>query len=311
MVAPIPVRQEVALSSRRSLLTVASAAVVCVLALAGCANNKDQTGGGPTGSVTNSVSANSGLASLVPANIKQRGNLIVGVNVPYSPNEYLQNGKVVGFDVDVMDATAKVLGLTTQYRQADFDKIIPAIAASTYDVGMSSFTDTKDREKTVDFVDYFSAGILWAAPKGKTVDPTNACGLTVSVQANTTEQQTELPAVSKACVSAGKKPINILQFPSQDDATNAVVLGKADAMSADSPVTAYAIKQSGGKLQQAGQITEAAPYGWPIKKGSTLAQAMQKALQSLMDNGTYDQICKRWGVQAGEIKTAGLNGATS
>jgi len=96
-----------------------------------------------------------------------------------------------------------------------------------------------------------------------------------------------------------------------DGPRGAVVLGKVDAMSADSPVTAYAIKQSGGKLQPAGGIRQAAPYGWPIKKGSQLVEAMQKALQSLMDNGTYGQICAKWGVQAGEIKTASINGATS
>jgi len=261
--------------------------------------------------VQNTVSEQQNLAKLVPASIKSAGKLVVGVNVPYTPNEYLQGNKVVGFDVDLMDATAKVLGLTTEYRQAGFEKIIPAVEAGTYDIGMSSFTDTKEREKTVDFVDYFSAGILWASPKGKTVDPNNACGLTVSVQANTTEQLDELPALSKACTKAGKKPITIQQYTGQDQATNAVVLGKVDAMSADSPITAYAIKQSGGALQQAGGIMEAAPYGWPIKRGSSLVQAMQKALQSLMDAGTYDQICAKWGVQAGEIKTASINGAIS
>jgi polar amino acid transport system substrate-binding protein len=299
------------LSSRRSLVAAVSLVAAASLALAGCASNKDNGGGGPTGTVKNSVSKAANLASLVPANIKSRGKLIVGVNVPYSPNEYLQNGKVVGFDVDLMDATAKVLGLKTDYRQAEFDKIVPAVQSGTYDIGMSSFTDNKEREKTDDFVDYFSAGILWAAPKGKTVDPNNACGLTVAVQDTTTEQTDELPAKSKACTKAHKQPIKILPYTSQDDATNAVILGRANAMSADSPVTAYAIKQSAGKLQAAGSIFEAAPYGWPIKKGSTLAQAMQKALQSLIDDGTYDQICGKWGVQAGEIKTARLNGATS
>lgn len=296
---------------RRSRLWVGTTAVAAIaaLALSSCASNKENNG--PTGSVTGTVSKQNAAASLVPAKIKTAGKLVVGVNVPYSPNEYLQGGKVVGFDVDLLDAVAKVLGLTTDYRQADFDKIIPAIQAGTYDIGMSSFTDTKEREQTVDFVTYFSAGILWASPTGKTVDPANACGLTVSVQANTTEQQTELPAVSKACTAAGKKPLKILSYQSQDDATNAVVLGKAAAMSADSPVTAYAIKQSGGKLQQAGQITEAAPYGWPIAKGSSLVQAMQKALQSLIDDGTYDQICKKWGVESGEIKTAQINAAVS
>lgn len=289
------------------VLTVCAAASLLV---GGCASNKE-TGGQPSASVSVSVSQNKSLTALVPANIKTAGKLIVGVNVPYSPNEFVQGGKVVGFDVDLLDATAKVLGLGTDYRQAAFEKIIPSVQAGTYDIGMSSFTDTREREKTVDFVTYFNAGILWAARAGKSVDPNNACGLTVSVQSNTTEQQDQLPALSKACTKAGKKPIKILSYTGQDNATNAVVLGRSDAMSADSPVTAYAIKQSGGKLVAAGKITAAAPYGWPIKKGSTLVQAMQKALQTLIDNGTYATILAKWGLQSGGIKIAQVNGAIS
>ena len=153
--------------SRSPRLTACIAAVaVGALVLAGCASNKE--GSGPTGSVSATVSQDTSLSSLVPAKIKSVGKLVVGVNPPYTPNEYLDpRGKVVGFDVDLLDATAKVLGLTTSYRQAEFDKIIPGITAGTYDMGMSSFTDTKEREKTVDFTDYFSAGLLWAAPAGK------------------------------------------------------------------------------------------------------------------------------------------------
>jgi polar amino acid transport system substrate-binding protein len=293
--------------SSTALIALLAAGVVSVSA---CSSNSESSA--PSGSVSASVSQDTSLTSLVPAKIKTAGKLVVGVNVPYSPNEYKDaSGKIVGFDVDLLDATAKVLGLTTSYEEADFDKIIPAISAGTYDVGMSSFTDTKEREKTVDFATYFSAGILWASQTGKTVDPDNACGLKVAVQTTTTEDTDDIPTRSKACTTAGKAAIQKIQFDSQDDATNAVVLGKADAMSADSPVTAYAIKQSGGKLQQAGQITEAAPYGWPVAKGSTLGQALQKALQSLIADGTYDQICTKWGVQSGEIKTSQINGATS
>ena len=298
------------MSLRSRLLVPAVVVAATSLLLSGCASNSERVGQ-PTTSVTASVSKNNSLSALIPANVKAAGKLIVGVNVPYSPNEFVQGGKVVGFDVDLMDATARVLGLTTEYRQAAFEKIIPSVQAATYDVGMSSFTDDREREKTVDFVTYFNAGILWAAHKGKTVDPANACGLTVSVQSNTTEQQHELPRLSKACTKAGKKAIRVLAYTGQDSATNAVVLGKSDAMSADSPVTAYAIKVSGGKLVAAGKITEAAPYGWPIKKGSSLVQAMQKALQTLIDNGTYGQICAKWGLQTGEIKTAAINGAIS
>jgi len=178
-------------------------------------------------------------------------------------------------------------------------------------MGMSSFTDNKEREKTVDFVTYFSAGILWAAPVGKNVDPNNACGLKVAVQTTTVEDTDEIPAKSKACTDAGKPAIKKLQFASQDDATNAVVLGQADAMSADSPITSYAVKQNKDKIQIVGDISDSAPYGWPVAKGSALAPALQKALQKLIDNGAYDEICKKWGVEAGEIKTAEINGAQS
>ena len=103
-----------------------------------------------------------------PAKIKSSGKLVVGVNVPYAPNEFKDpSGKIVGFDVDLMNAIADVLGLTTDYSEADFDKIIPSIQAGTFNVGMSSFTDNKEREKSVDFVTYFSAGILWAAAGGQ------------------------------------------------------------------------------------------------------------------------------------------------
>jgi len=273
-------------------------------------------GGGGGNKALSGISAPSKddkIAAEVPQSLASKGTVTVASDASYPPMEYFasDNKTVIGADVDIGTAIGDVLGLKFNFVNAGFDGIIPGLKAGKYDIGMSSFTDTKEREKTVDFVNYFTAGILWASPAGKTVDPNNACGLTVAVQSTTYEQTDELPAKSKACTKAGKKPLKLLPYENQDDATNAVVLGKAAAMSADSPVTAYAIKQSGGKLQEAGQITDAAPYGWPIAKGSSLSQAMQKALQTLMDNGTYDQICTKWGVQSGEIKTATVNGATS
>ena len=216
------------------------------------------------------------IANAVPEEIKSTGKLVVGVNIPYAPNEFKDpSGKIVGFDVDLMNAIAATLGLTPEYREADFAKIIPSIQGGTFNVGMSSFTDTKEREETVDFVTYFSAGTLWAQRPGTPVDPNNACGKKVAVQATTTQETEELPAKSKACTDAGKPPIEIVPFDGQDAATNAVVLGQADAMSADSPVTSYAIKQSNGKLEAAGEIFASAPYGWPVAKGSPLAQSLR------------------------------------
>jgi polar amino acid transport system substrate-binding protein len=281
------------------------------LALSGCASNTEESG--PT-TATTAASAEKvdSIANTVPEKIKSSGKLVVGVNIPYTPNEFKDpSGKIVGFDVDLMNAIASTLGLTADYREADFAKIIPSIQGGTFDVGMSSFTDTKERENSVDFVTYFSAGILWAQRPDNPVDPNNACGKKVSVQATTTEETDELPAKNKACTDAGKPPIQIIPFDGQDAATNAVVLGQVDAMSADSPVTLYAIKQSNGKLTQAGEIADAAPYGWPVAKGSPLAQSLKQALEHLIETGAYKQIASNRGVEKGLIDKPVINGAIS
>ncbi len=78
------------------------------------------------------------IAATLPEKIASSGKIIVGVNIPYSPNEFKDpSGKIVGFDVDLVDAVGKVLGVTPEYTEADFDKIIPSIQAGSYDMGMS------------------------------------------------------------------------------------------------------------------------------------------------------------------------------
>ncbi|MCU1582884.1 MAG: transporter substrate-binding protein [Microbacteriaceae bacterium] len=285
-------------------------AVVAALALSGCVDNSAPAG--PSASGGASVTKNDAAIALLPAKIKSAGEIQVGVDATYAPNEYKDaNGKPIGWDIDLFDAVSATLGVKAVYNVAGFDTILPNITGAKYDVGVSSFTDTVEREKQVNFVNYYSAGILWASPAGKTVDPANACGLKVAVETGTTEEQDELPAKSTACTAAGKPAIQILKFDGQDQATNAVVLGQADAMTADSPITEYAIAKSGGKLKAAGKTFEVAPYGVAVAKGSTLDQAIQKAFQALVDDGTYKKILDKWGVADGGLAAITINAAAN
>ncbi|MCU1535069.1 MAG: transporter substrate-binding protein [Glaciihabitans sp.] len=285
---------------------VLAVAALVALSLTGCVDNS--TPSAPNTATAPAGGKDAAAAALVPAAIASAGVLNVGVDATYPPNEFKDSaGKPVGWDIELLDAVAAKLGLKTNYNVASFSTIIPAVKGAKYDVGLSSFTDNADREKEVDFVNYYTAGILWAAPTGKTVDPANACGLKVAVQATTYEDTDEVPAKSKACTDAGKKAIQIVKFDAQDQATSAVVLGQADAMSADSPVTLYGISKSGGKLAPAGKSFEDAPYGVAVAKGSKLSEALQKAFQSIMDDGTYKKILDKWGVADGALSSATIN----
>ncbi|TPG34656.1 bifunctional serine/threonine-protein kinase/transporter substrate-binding domain-containing protein [Mycolicibacterium hodleri] len=250
------------------------------------------------------------IAQTVPADIREKGTLVIGVNVPYAPNEFKDaNGDIVGFDVDLMNAITRTLGLKPVYRETAFEAIIPSVRAQDFNVGMSSFTDTAERESAVDFVTYFEAGTLWAQRPGSSVDPANACGLRVGVAYSAIQETEEIPALSDACVAAGLPPIDKVVYVRQDDLTKALIAGEVDAMAADSPVTGFAVKTSGGALEEAGEVTDPQPYGWPVVKGSALSESLRQALEHLMKTGEYRTIATMWGVEKGLIDESVINGA--
>jgi polar amino acid transport system substrate-binding protein len=290
---------------------ILAAAVLAALALGGCTNAEPakDTGSAPAAG----ISVDDAAAGLVPQKIKDAGVLKVGIDATYAPNEFKDpDGKATGWGVELLDAVAAKLGLETTYQQASFDTIIPGITGGKYDVGLSSFFDTMEREKVVDMVNYYTAGTQWASLAGKDVDPDDACGLTVAVQAQTTPDLEEIPARSAECVAAGKPEITKLKFDNQDAATSAVVTGRAAAFVADSPVTQYQVKNTKGKLQLGGDVYDVVLYGMPLaKENADLGKAMVAALESLSADGTYEEILDKYGVSTGAISTFGVNGAES
>jgi len=287
---------------------------LAVLALAGCGSSSSSS---TTSSSTTSTSssANASIAAQVPAAIKSKGTLTVAADATYAPNEFIapDGHTVIGMDADLMKALGEVMGLKVKLVNATFETIIPGLASGKYDIGASSFTDTKEREKTVDFVDYFNAGISFYAkassnPTVKTV--ADLCGKTVSVEKGTTEQE-ESEAQSKKCTKEGKKAVTVLSFPDQNGANLAISSGRAELGMADSPVAAYQVKQSAGAFKSVGEPYGIAPYGLAIPKANGMTKPVSEALKVLIENGTYKKILEKWGVQAGAISEPKINGAIS
>lgn len=273
-------------------------------ALAGCVNND----GAAKESAVKVSGADAKAVALLPAEVKAAGKLVIGTSATYPPNEYRDGaGKPIGWTIELGEAIGAKLGLPVEWEDMSFDSILPRIEEGAIDFGAASFTDTPERQKTVDFVNYLEAGTLWVGLKGSTVDPDNACGLSVAVKATTIQHTTDLPARSKACVDAGKEAVKVLQFNSQEEATQALLDGRADAMAADSPIASNAIVKSEGQLAAVGKLYDAAPYGLPVKKGSALVPAIQAALQSLMDDGSYTKILQGVGLEDAGFKQATIN----
>lgn len=271
------------------------------------ANAAGSAGSGPVQAPTGAVDK---IAKTVPADIRDSGRLVVGVNVPYAPNEFKNSsGEIVGFDIDLMKAVARTMGLVPDFRETGFAGILPSVQDGNFNVGMSSMTDTAEREQQVDFVTYFEAGTLWARRAGSSADPGSPCGLRVGVAYSTIQDTQEIPSKSDACVAAGLPPVEKVVRTHQDEVTAALIAGEVDAMTADSPVTGFAIKLSGSALEPAGEVFDSAPYGWPVAKGSGLAESLRLALEHVMSTGEYRTIATMWGVEKGMITQPVINGA--
>ena len=284
-------------------------AAAAALVLTGCTNNAAEEGGGDdTAAPSSSIKPDEAAVALLPAEVRDAGKLIIGTDAEYPPNEYKNDkGEPIGWGVDLAEAVSAKLGLTPEWEILGFDSIIPRIQEGVVNLGSSSFTDTVERQKSVDFVNFLNAGSLWVAPADSDVDPDDACGLTIAVQATTVQHTDEMPRRDQECKDAGKPGIEVLPFDGQPEVTNAVVNGMADAFSADLPVSGDAVAKTGGKLHAVGDVFDAAPYGFATEKGSDMTKAVQAALQSLMADGTYLEILKGAGIESGALTEATIN----
>ena len=310
------------MEAKKSLKAVAACALSVAMLFAGAAcgtsDGSDDAASSDSGSKSSeltgydvsSVQKDDDIAKLLPDYVTKDGKLTIGMDTSYAPAEFLaEDGKTpVGFDVDIAKALAQVFGLEADPETANFDSIIPSVG-SKYDIGISSFTVTKERLEAVDFVSHFDAGSAWAVKKGNPnkIDTSDLCGKKVAVQ-TATMQETAANKMAKQCKADGKAEMDVISSKLQTDVTTNVVTGKADVFYADSPVAGYAISQTDDQLEALGEDVGVTKEAVAIKKGdSDTAKAVQAAMQKLMDDGTYMKILKHWGVESGAVDKAEIN----
>ena len=267
--------------------------------------------GGTDGSTTFAVTPNPSLAADLPSDITGDGTLELVTDPSAAPYEFIQDGTqdYRGADVDLGNAIAAKLGLKANWSSVKFPGILASIKAKRYDFAMTAMGDTPEREKVVDFVDYSTDSNAIVVPKGnpKNISDLNSlCGLNVadlegSVFAGLIDEQNE------KCTDKMK----ISTFQDVNQVLLQVQTGRADATMYQTGIAGYIIKTSPDAANL--EVLTNTVYGEgynaiPFNKDNTaLRDAVQKATQELVDDGTYKKIYDTWGLSANMIDKITVN----
>jgi len=281
-----------------------------LLLLAGCA-------GGVNNGVDQSK-VDKAAQALLPEDFLKNG-IDVASDIPYEPFEYNdETGLLVGFDVDLGALISQKLGAEVRFNDAVFDTIIPNLEAGTNDIIISSMSDTLERQAKVDFVDYHIGGSQMIVAKGNPENIVNAaslCGKTVIVQ-NGTIQIDLVGTMSADCEAAGNAAITVTTLPDAPLMENALRAGQGDAVMMDSLVAQGAAAKAGNGEYFEVVNDAAAPNGYDagfvgiaiLKKDTALRDAIQAALQSLIDDGQYATLLEKWNMASNAVSSASING---
>jgi polar amino acid transport system substrate-binding protein len=293
-------------------------AVLLAVTLAACGSSTPTTPAGPaTGADSptggSGQGADAGVVALLPAAVKDKGVLTVGMEAQYPPFEFYDtdNKTVVGFDADLAASLARLMGLRLEINDSAFDSIIPSLASGRYDLGISGFTVTSERAQQVDFVTYYYEGdglLVKAGNPGTLAIGDSLCGVKVAVLKGSTQALKSVPELDKGCAAAGRPAIAATVVPGSSDLGLSLQSGRVVAVLTDGSNAGYTAKLSGGKFEVAtGQPYNPAPFGVASPKGSGLDKAVQKALEVMISDGSYAAALKQWNMDSGAVETPKIN----
>jgi polar amino acid transport system substrate-binding protein len=293
--------------------TLAAAGAVLALAAGGCAHGG--TGGGDVGSVpADTIEVDEAARQRLPESVRDRGAVQFATDPSYAPMEsFAADGRtVIGFDADLAAALGSVLGITIELVPANFSTALDDTVKGRYDGVLSSMTDTVEREKKADFINYLSAGTSIVVRRGNptgVTDLKDLCGQAVAVEEGTVQQDL-LQRSQKGC---GARPIVIRSFKTNSDALLQLRTGRAVAILNDYPPAAQLANDPSSRTHyQLASTVQYEPglYGIAVAKTEpALRDALHEALDLLMRSGTYRELLLRWGLSTGGLQATSINGA--
>jgi glutamine transport system substrate-binding protein len=211
----------------------------------------------------------------------------------FVPFEFMEDGELVGFDIELITALAEEVGFEFEggeIQTTNFDGIIPGLQTGQFEIAIAGIGITEDRAEIIDYTDpYYESGLRI----GVHIDNEDINGLE---DLEGKSVATRLGSTSSQFLKENLEDAEINEYEQLDQAYLAVENGSDDAILYDTPNVEYYISTSGeGVMKTVGDNYQAENYGIAITKGNEdLVAAMNEALQTLRDNGTYDEIHEKW-----------------
>ncbi|MBC7559624.1 MAG: ABC transporter substrate-binding protein [Dermatophilaceae bacterium] len=258
------------------------------------------------------VRFNQRLNDLLPQAVRDRGVLRVGTEASYAPmSSFGPDGHtIVGVEPDLGAQIGRVLGVRVQFRNFDFSGLLTDVAGGSLDLAISAMTDTPERARTADFINYFHAGSSIVVQRGNPSGVTeldDLCGKVVAVQSGTTQ----VGLLARSQKNCGRRPIVVKAFPTNSDALLQLRTGRAVAVLNDLPPAVFLVNdpRTRSQYQLASTVQyEPGSYGVVVAKSQPgLREAVQGALEELRRSGVYAQILSTWHVQDGAVQQITIN----
>lgn len=252
------------------------------------------------------------VAAELPASIKEKGEIVVAIMPNYPPMDFKDpaTNTLTGLDYDLGNALAERLGVKIKWQETGFEQMINALTTERVDMVLSGMTDTAERQASVTFVDYFTSGPQFYTLQKNTAtnEIIDLCGKKVGTSRRTTFPA-EIAAWSKAnCEAAGKPAINVIGTEGSADARAQLRQSRIDAAMQGSETLSYLKTQEKDMYKTVGQPISVQFTGLGVsKKKPELSEAVKAALQSMVDDGSYGAILKKWDLELGAIKEVTIN----
>ena len=249
----------------------------------------------------------------LPADIKAKGKLVFATDPTDPPFQFFsESNDLIGAEIDLANAVGKILGVKVEFVESGFSAIVPGVESGRYDASVSAFASTTARQKIVDFVTYFNSSRAFLFRKGTLATvktEADLCGLKVAVPAGTTVS-TAIVGLSTNCTTAGKAAIAYSIYPDQATTVLAVRSGRADLTILSAHVSSWWQQNSGSELEIVLRPDQGADInGMVVRKGG-LVNVMQKAVQQLMNDGTFKTIFAKWNIEKLMREKAEINLST-